>query len=578
MKKYPFKFLDAYGKEDKDIFFGREAEIDELYRLVFQTNLLLVYGASGTGKTSLIRCGLSNRFKSTQWLDLYIRRGSNINQSLLDTVLKNTPQLVATTADAEEELDWFENLIDEEADTTENQISDQTNATSDIAKALNELYLATFTPIYLIFDQFEELFTLGKAEEQQRFTATIKELVQLALPLKIIIVMREEYLAKLYDLEKAVPQLRNKKLRVEAMDLPRVEQVILNATLHNPNSNISLEQGEETAIAQGIIERIREGDVNVKLPYLQVFMDRLYQRATGLETDRTQEAHFSLSLVEGMGAIGDILKDFIDQQSLQIHSKLSQKFGTLPTDMVWQILSPFATVDGTKVPIPQDRLESIREATSLKTHAQGGNIIKMAIAELETSRILRFRKEEGTYEVVHDTLALQISEKRSEEEKAYLKAKRMVTEGFNSYQDTQTYLSREQLAFVNPYEERILKEINPAQQHFLLQSKSVRKRQRILLWSGIAGAFAIAIAIIVVVLGLQRNTQDALDDALAAQAAREKTELSVLLQNTTQISKGNNCPPAEMRNTMDSLYQKHKADLNIKANYEATMKLIPHCN
>ena len=31
-KKYPFKFLEAYDKEDYNIFFGRDTEIDELYR------------------------------------------------------------------------------------------------------------------------------------------------------------------------------------------------------------------------------------------------------------------------------------------------------------------------------------------------------------------------------------------------------------------------------------------------------------------------------------------------------------------------------------------------------------------
>ena len=61
----PFKFLDAYDSQDKEIFFGREEEIEQLYKLIFQTNLMLVYGQSGTGKTSLIQCGLANRFKPT---------------------------------------------------------------------------------------------------------------------------------------------------------------------------------------------------------------------------------------------------------------------------------------------------------------------------------------------------------------------------------------------------------------------------------------------------------------------------------------------------------------------------------
>ena len=46
----PFKFLDSYTKEDKDIFFGREQEIEELYQKVFENKTLLVYGVSGIGK------------------------------------------------------------------------------------------------------------------------------------------------------------------------------------------------------------------------------------------------------------------------------------------------------------------------------------------------------------------------------------------------------------------------------------------------------------------------------------------------------------------------------------------------
>jgi Cdc6-like AAA superfamily ATPase len=51
-KKYPFKYLDAYTREDKDFYFGRDEEVKQLYEMTFQSDLLLVYGASGTGKTS----------------------------------------------------------------------------------------------------------------------------------------------------------------------------------------------------------------------------------------------------------------------------------------------------------------------------------------------------------------------------------------------------------------------------------------------------------------------------------------------------------------------------------------------
>jgi hypothetical protein len=51
--------LDAYTLNDSAFYFGRDEEITTMYEMVFQTDLLLVYGASGTGKTSLIQCGLA---------------------------------------------------------------------------------------------------------------------------------------------------------------------------------------------------------------------------------------------------------------------------------------------------------------------------------------------------------------------------------------------------------------------------------------------------------------------------------------------------------------------------------------
>jgi formylglycine-generating enzyme required for sulfatase activity len=511
-KSYPFKFLDAYGKEDQRIFFGRDQEVDELYRLVFQTNLLLIYGPSGTGKTSLIRCGLANRFKPAQWLDLFVRRGSDINQSLLDAIVQRTPEKAVSAGSAAEGLDWFESMLEaEKGDEAPAGAPEAFESDDPIAQALHRLYLSTFTPIYLIFDQFEELYTLGNAEEQAQFARTIEILVQLPLPVKIIFAMREEYLARLYKLEKAVPQLRNKKLRLEPMDLPRVEQVILQATLHNPESNITLQQGEEAAIAKAIVEKIREGDVDIQLPYLQVFMDRLYETASGEPILRDKEVHFELDLVQQMGSIGGELAGFIDRQSQRIHKVLSHKFPGLQISTLWQVLSPFATLDGTKIPIQQEALLDIQQNLDLPRSHSKAEFLKEAIAELENSRILRYRKNEGTYEVAHDTLALQIADKRSEDEKAYLKTRRIITEGFAVYQDTNALLSREQLAFIKPYEARLREEIRPEQQTFIQHSKNRRLRQRLLLWSVIALAFIASILVIVRINAERDKAQTALD-------------------------------------------------------------------
>jgi len=95
--KSPFKFLDSYSIEDRDIFFGRENEIEEIYSKVFRSKILLIYGGSGTGKSSLVSCGLANKFQKTEpilliihvkfpsdriiniWLNCSIKDSSNVN-------------------------------------------------------------------------------------------------------------------------------------------------------------------------------------------------------------------------------------------------------------------------------------------------------------------------------------------------------------------------------------------------------------------------------------------------------------------------------------------------------------------
>ena len=51
----PFKLLDAYTAADQNAFWGRDEEIADLYGMVTKNRLILVYGQSGTGKTSLVQ-------------------------------------------------------------------------------------------------------------------------------------------------------------------------------------------------------------------------------------------------------------------------------------------------------------------------------------------------------------------------------------------------------------------------------------------------------------------------------------------------------------------------------------------
>jgi DNA replication protein DnaC len=59
--------LDAYTANDTDIFVGREVEEKKLFQQLRNTTLNLLYGMSGTGKTSLAQCGLAKFYDGADW-------------------------------------------------------------------------------------------------------------------------------------------------------------------------------------------------------------------------------------------------------------------------------------------------------------------------------------------------------------------------------------------------------------------------------------------------------------------------------------------------------------------------------
>ena len=302
-KIYPFKFLDAYTSEDSQLFFGRNEEIGMLYDMVFQSDLILVYGSSGTGKTSLIQCGLASKFASHEWLPLFIRRGFDINQSLEKVLIENGDDINSKDSD----LDWLDQ--DWTSDDENNQ-----NAFSELSKLFRSIYLKNFKPIYLIFDQFEELFILGSKKEQINFYETIKEILQIEQPVKIIFSMREEYLGHLYEFERFVPELLRKRIRVESMTYEKIKKIIIgigNLAL----GVVRLEQGNEDQFCEAVFCKIKETEnkISIELPYLQVFLDKLYLDITKDNT-RQSEAIFTLTSLDRLGDIGDVLQNFLDEQ------------------------------------------------------------------------------------------------------------------------------------------------------------------------------------------------------------------------------------------------------------------------
>lgn len=510
----PFKFLDAYVRKDKDFFFGREGEVAELYQMVTKNRLILVYGQSGTGKTSLVQCGLANRFDTTDWFPLFIKRGENINHSMRKAVAKAA------------ELDQIENY----------------------AEAIEEIYAIHLRPVYLIIDQLEELFILGKEQERRAFIRAVKEILEAKLPCRVIFILREEYLAQLYEFEKVIPSLLDRRLRVERMSMAKLNEVIQKSC---SSFNITLEDPERNT--QRILDSLSSERTGIHLPYLQVYLDMLwredYQRSYGNNPldnagdDLYPPLTFTTKEIADFGEIEDVLQRFLHQQEREIQMDISRYFPQAPTQAVRQVLDSFVTVEGTKRPIhflrkgkkliiPDEYVHRWKKISDRALHR--------ILEALENRRLLR--SEGLTYELAHDSLAAIIEQERTDEQRQIAEIKRRLENSYYEFTISGEYLTRKQLDRYDDFMPKL--QARPEIQVFFDESREAdrnkrikaRNRRRVIY----LGLFFIAVMMTIAAIvsnkfRLQADTERQTADDLRKQTLQALKDLQAVQERETQL-------------------------------------------
>ena len=140
----PYLGLVTFGPDDAERFFGRRKLIDELCVRLSERSLLAVFGASGSGKSSLLRAGLVPALRadaiagSREWLTILFTPGENPVEEL-------AAQLATLTGISAGSL-----------------YADLTAAPERVRPALRQVLADKpgMTRVAILVDQFEEVFTL----------------------------------------------------------------------------------------------------------------------------------------------------------------------------------------------------------------------------------------------------------------------------------------------------------------------------------------------------------------------------------------------------------------------------------
>ncbi|MCD4792132.1 MAG: hypothetical protein K8R54_02780 [Bacteroidales bacterium] len=79
LQKNPYPGIRSFEIGESNLFFGRDEQIKDLYTILNKTHFIAITGASGSGKSSLVKAGLIPELHqgSDKWLHYIFRPGSN---------------------------------------------------------------------------------------------------------------------------------------------------------------------------------------------------------------------------------------------------------------------------------------------------------------------------------------------------------------------------------------------------------------------------------------------------------------------------------------------------------------------
>ena len=315
----PWKGLDFYTEGDTKLFFGREKEELELLRFVRRETLTVLFGTSGTGKTSLLYAGLFGRLRKENYLPIPIRRlqfGSEVS------LVQQTKALI------EEALIGSGTEVERSTPLTGDETLWEYLHRSEFWNKRNQLV----SPV-LVFDQFEEVFTLGHhLPETEAFLVELADLVENYVPVrflekmqsentrldfpyekqryKIVVALRDDFVHRLDGLRSTMPSIMRNRYRLKRLSHDHAMEAVLG-----PGKAI-VDEG----VARAIVDWVAAADMNEAGPEaprpsageIEVEPAILSLVCRELNRRRSAAGHDRIELEDLRESQTDILTDFYE--------------------------------------------------------------------------------------------------------------------------------------------------------------------------------------------------------------------------------------------------------------------------
>ena len=302
--------LRAFGREEFDLFFGRESCVDEMVDTLGRTCFLAVLGTSGSGKSSLVRTGLLNALElgflasaGSTWRIAELRPRGHPIRSLAIALL----EVQGVQEPEEAEIEILSAFL--------------RRGPRSLIEWAKSGHLPPRANLMVLVDQFEELFRYqdySGREEAEAFVGLLVTAAREDVPIYVAITMRSEYLGACTLID-GLPEVINRGLYLtprmsreecrQAIVGPaevcgfRIEDRLVNKLLNDLTDFAPWEAGG------GHDQQRRLGRRADQLPLMQHVLNLLWQKArTRNETDIV----LTLADYEAAGGLGGALDRHAD--------------------------------------------------------------------------------------------------------------------------------------------------------------------------------------------------------------------------------------------------------------------------
>ena len=391
--QHPWLGLASFTEETREFFYGRDDEIAELARRVQRKLLTILFGQSGLGKTSILRAGIVPRLRAEGYCPVYVRidyspdspaPSEQIKQAIYRATESSGTWTRPAVAVAGESLWEFLHHRDD---------------------VLRDASGRTIVPL-LIFDQFEEIFTLAQSDDFGRkraaqFVEDLADLVENRPPAaledridrdettverfdftrsdyRILIALREDYLAHLEGLKAGMPSITQNRMRLarmtgeQALDAvvkpggKLVNQEVAEAIVRFVAGGSELRNADVEPSLLSLIcrelnnARIAQGGAEISAGLLagsrDTILSEFYERALSdqppgvrkfIEDEMLTESGFRESLAEervrkafaAAGATADALATLVNRRLLRIEERLDLRRVELTHDVLCSVVA-----------------------------------------------------------------------------------------------------------------------------------------------------------------------------------------------------------------------------------------------